>query len=337
VRNEAAIVAIAPARTDDALPCLRATLSTGEILLARKIVLATGQEGTGRWWMPDFIAALPPSHRAHACDPIDFAALRGRVVAVLGAGASAFDNAAAALDAGAAEVHVFCRRAEPTVVQRYRWLTFAGFLRHIGDMPDAWRWRFMSTILRPREGFPPGTYARVSAFPNFTLHTGRTWTDAAIRDGRVLLDTPHGPFAADFAICGTGIRQDVSLRPELAACAANIATWADRYTPPEDERNDRLGRFPYLADDYAFTEREPGRTPWIADLHLFAIASSMSFGASGSSINAMTTAVPKLIHGLTRGLFRADVARHWRSLQDYAVQQVTLNPAHVVRYDRAAE
>jgi cation diffusion facilitator CzcD-associated flavoprotein CzcO len=358
VRNEAAIVAIAPARTDDALPCLRATLSTGETLLARKIVLATGQEGAGGWWMPDFIAALPthlrahaagrgwmpdfiaalpPSHRAHACDPIDFAALRGRVVAVLGAGASAFDNAAAALDAGAAEVHVFCRRAEPTVVQRYRWLTFAGFLRHIGDMPDAWRWRFMSTILRPREGFPPGTYARVSAFPNFTLHTGRTWTDAAIRDGRVLLDTPHGPFAADFAICGTGIRQDVSLRPELAACAANIATWADRYDPPPEERDEQLAAFPYLDADYAFTERVPGRTPWIADLHLFGIGATVSFGPSGSSINAMTIAVPKLVAGVTRGLFRTDLPEHWRSLQDYAVQQVTLNPAHVVRYDRAAE
>jgi hypothetical protein len=50
----------------------------------------------------------------------------------------------------------------------------------------------------------------------------------------------------------------------------------------------------------------------------------MSFGASGSSINAMTTAVPKLVHGLTRGLFRADVARHWAALQAYDVRQATV-------------
>jgi cation diffusion facilitator CzcD-associated flavoprotein CzcO len=133
--------------------------------------------------------------------------------------------------------------------------------------------------------------------------------------------TPDGRFRADFLICATGIDMDFAARPELSRCADNIATWADRYTPPEHERNDRLARFPYLADDYAFTERTPGGTPWIADLHLFAIASSMSFGASGSSINAMTTAVPKLVHGLTRGLFRADVGRHWADLQAYDVPQ----------------
>jgi cation diffusion facilitator CzcD-associated flavoprotein CzcO len=337
VRNEAAVVGIDPARTDDGLACLQAALSTGETLFARKIVLATGQDGTGCWWMPDFITALPPDRRAHAAAPIDFAALRGRVVAVLGAGASAFDNAAAALEAGAAAVHLFSRRIEPTVVQRYRWLTFAGFLKHIGDMPDEWRWRFMSTILRPREGFPPGTYARVTAFDNFVMHAGRTWSGAAIQDGRVVLQTPQGPFAADFVICGTGIRHDVALRPELSACAANIARWSDRYQPPPDEADEQLAAFPYLDADYAFTERVPGRTPWVADLHLFGVGTTVSFGPAGSSINAMTTAVPKLIAGITRGLFRADLPEHWRSLLAYAVPQVTLKPSHMVRYDPAAD
>jgi hypothetical protein len=50
----------------------------------------------------------------------------------------------------------------------------------------------------------------------------------------------------------------------------------------------------------------------------------MSFGPSGSSINAMTTAVPKLVAGLTRGLFKGDLERHWRSLQDYDVPQAVL-------------
>jgi FAD-dependent urate hydroxylase len=47
----------------------------------------------------------------------------------------------------------------------------------------------------------------------------------------------------------------------------------------------------------------------------------MSFGTSDSSINSMTTAVPKLVFGLTRGLFIGDVERHWRSLQAYDVPQ----------------
>ncbi|MFK4514334.1 hypothetical protein ABIF20_001699 [Bradyrhizobium japonicum] len=126
----------------------------------------------------------------------------------------------------------------------------------------------------------------------------------------------------------TGIDMNFAGRGELRRFAGNIATWADRYQPPASEHNARLGRFPYLDDDYAFTERVPGETPWISDIHLFAIASTMSFGPSGSSINAMTTAVPKLVDGLTRGLFRADVERHWASLSAYDVPQaVVARPA----------
>ena len=81
-----------------------------ETVLARKLVLATGIEASGRWWTPPVVEALDRRHWAHTGEAIDFGALAGRRVAVLGAGASAFDNAATALEAGAAEVAVYCRR-----------------------------------------------------------------------------------------------------------------------------------------------------------------------------------------------------------------------------------
>jgi cation diffusion facilitator CzcD-associated flavoprotein CzcO len=140
-----------------------------------------------------FVSALPRPLRAHASEEIDFAALRGRTVAVLGAGASAFDNAATALEAGAAEVHLFCRRAEPMIIQPYRWLTFAGFLRHMHEMSDEWRWRFLSYILGPARGFPQDTYTRVLAFPNFTMHVGRPWTAARAEAGRAVLRRRAAP------------------------------------------------------------------------------------------------------------------------------------------------
>jgi cation diffusion facilitator CzcD-associated flavoprotein CzcO len=327
VRNGVTAWRIAPARTDDGQPCLTVATSAGP-LHARKVVLATGQEGAGHWWMPDFVAALPAALRAHAWEAIDFAALRGKVVAVLGAGASAFDNAATALEAGAAEVHLFCRRAEPMIVQPYRWLTFAGFLRHLGEMEDAWRWRFMRTILTMREGFPQDTYDRANRFPNFLMHVGRPWEGARVgADGRAVVETPRGDFAADFLICGTGVRMDAAARPELAGCAANIATWADRYTPPEAEASPRLGEFPYLAPDFAFTERRAGETPWIADIHLFGIGTTMSFGPAGSSINAMAIAAPRVAAGVTRGLFAREMPRLWDELCAYDVAQVALDPA----------
>lgn len=297
-----------------------------DILFARKIVLATGQEGMGDWTVPEALRHLPPSLCVHAAQPIDFAGLRGKQVAVIGAGATAFDNAAVALEAGAAEVHLFCRRAEIQVIQPYRWLTFRGFLRHFCDLDDVWRWRFMRAILEMREGFPQATYDRCARHPNFHLHEGAPIEAARKAGPGVELQTPRGVFSADFVICGTGIDMNFAGRPELRNCAANIAVWADRYQPPEDERSPRLGRYPYLADDYALMERVAGETPWIANIHVFAIASTMSFGASGSSINAMTTAVPKLVQGLTRGLFRADIERHWASFRAYDEPQAIVGP-----------
>lgn len=328
VRNGVEAGRIEPARTDDGLPCLRVETSAGP-MLARKVVLATGQEDAGRWWMPDFVAALPVAFRAHSADPVEFAALRGKVVAVLGAGASAFDNAAMALEHGAAEVHLFCRRAEPQLVQPYRWLTFGGFLQNLHAVPDEWRWRFMSHVLGLREAFPQDTWDRCARHANFRMHVGRPWTDAQLQDGRVMLETPRGTVAADFLICGTGVRMDYASVPTLAAFHGNIARWSDRYAPPEAERDERLGEFPYLAPDYAFEERVPGTKPWIRDIHLFGIATSLSFGPAGSSINAMVYAVPRLAQGIIRGLFEADLPRLWEDYRRYDVKIAEIDPGRL--------
>ena len=323
VRNGVAVTDVAPAAGLLAVTVREAGME--RVLHCRKLVLATGQDGAGRWWMPDDIAALPAHLRAHTADPIDFGRLRGQVVAVLGAGASALDNAATALEAGAAEVHLFSRRAEVQLVQPYRWLTFAGFLRHVGDLDDAWRWRFMSTILAMREGFPQPTWDRCAHWPGFSLHTGTPWRGVSAVDEQVQIALDGRSFTADFVICGTGVEMDFPARPELARAAGNIATWADRYTPPAELAHARLGRFPYLSADFAFEERVPGQSPWIGHIHLFSIASTMSHGPSGSSINAMTSAVPKLVAGVTRGLFRADLDRHWAALSAYDVKQAVIS------------
>jgi cation diffusion facilitator CzcD-associated flavoprotein CzcO len=325
VRNDTEVVDIDSA--SDGLLAVR--FGDKSVQYARKVVLATGQDGAGLWWMPPFVAALPARFRAHAADPIDFAALRGRRVAVLGAGASALDNAAMALEAGAAEVTLFCRRAEPQVVQPYRWVTFAGFLRHLSDLDDVWRWRFMSRVLGLREGFPQATYDRCACHAAFRLVSAASWLSARVAGDAVEIETLAGTYTADFLICGTGVEMDFSRRPELRRVAGNIARWADRYDPPADERDDRLARFPYLGADYSLLPRATGVTDWMSDIHMFNIASTMSFGPSGSSINAMTTAVPKLVAGLTGGLFKADVARHWQSFQAYNVPQAVLNPGRL--------
>src|SRR5438874_2573109 len=69
-----------------------------------------GVAGNGGPYVPPVLSeGLPPRLYAHTADAIDFAALRGKAVAVVGGAASAFDAAAVALENGAGCVHLFAR------------------------------------------------------------------------------------------------------------------------------------------------------------------------------------------------------------------------------------
>ncbi len=323
VRNGVALLRVVPEghhlRAD-----IRDESGGASSLRARKVVLAMGIEKSGRWWMPPHVEALSVRLRAHTADDIDFAALRGRRVAVLGAGASAFDNAATALEAGAAEVRLFCRRAELQRVQPYKAISFNGFLRHFGDLPDAVRWRFMRHLLTIREALPRETWERATRHHNFHLHTGSPWQSVRVSAGGVEIATPGEAYTTDFVICGTGFEMDLACRQEISDAVPHIATWADRYTPPPGDEDARLGRYPWLGPGFELVEKRPGAAPWIADIHLFDFGTTMSFGPSGSSINGMKFAVPRLVNTLTRDLFRADVEAHYARLMAYDTPEFPL-------------
>jgi cation diffusion facilitator CzcD-associated flavoprotein CzcO len=293
------------------------TPAGAETVLARKIVLATGMEGGGRWHTPSLLHELPKPYWAQASEPIDFAALRGKHVAVLGAAATAMDNAAAALEHGASAVDQYCRRPRVQSIQPYRWAAFAGFMRHIGEMDDLWRWRFLTYFLELREPFTRDAWSRVSRFPNYRMFTDRPWQRLEVADGRVVLHTPQGREFADFLIAGTGVDVDHRLRPELAHFADQIATWNDRFKPPIGEENPRLGLYPYLSPSFSFVERVPDAAPGLRNIHCFNFAATLSFGPSGAAIRPMKYLVPRLVRALTRDLFRGDIAAHWQNFRDF--------------------
>jgi len=70
--------------------------------------------------------SLPPSLYAHTCQAIDFSSLVGKRVAILGGGASAFDNAQHALECGVGEVHVFVRRDSLPRINPIRQMEYTG-------------------------------------------------------------------------------------------------------------------------------------------------------------------------------------------------------------------
>lgn len=321
VQNNAHVETIAWLATDNCFAVRISTPTGNETRYARKIVLATGIEGSGAWQTPAQIREnLPPTLYAHTHDAIDFEALRGKRVGVLGAGACAFDNAAVALETGAAEVHQFFRRKTLVRVNPYRWMEFVGFLKHHADLPDPERWRFILQVLRMGQLPPANTYARVVRFPNHFLHPDSPFTDVQSKGDGLCVTTPHGTFALDFLIVGTGFLTDLSLRPELTALMPHIALWSDRYTPPENEQNDELARHPYLGPHFEFQEKTPGSTPYLASVFNFTFGSLLSLGLGGASISGMKYGLPRLIAGITKQLYLEDSDRFYDSLCGYDVE-----------------
>jgi FAD-dependent urate hydroxylase len=292
------------------------------VVYARRVVLATGIEGSGQWQIPSLISENIPEHLyAHTRWDIDFAALRGKRIAVLGAGASAFDNAATALEHGASEVHMYFRRKSLVNVNAYRWAEFVGFLRHMGDLPDADKWRFIQQILRMGQLPPADTYQRAREFPGFQLRPGSAWKSVTTRGETIAIETAQGTSEYDFVIVGTGFVTDLRLRPELANLEQHIARWSDRYTPLAGDESDELARHPYLGPAFEFSEREPGEAPYLRNLYNYTFGCLLSLGFGGASISGMKYSVPRLVSGITRSLFVEDRARYFESLSQFAERE----------------
>lgn len=316
VENGVEVLRITPL---DGLLKLQLTGAREEMILTRKVVMATGREGMGYPTIPDFVKNLSRECWAHSSDEIDFAALRGKRVVVVGIGASAVDNAAEALEAGAAEVRHLIRRKTMPTINKMMGIGSYGFTAGFPVLDDEWRWRFMHYSFVTQTPAPRGSTLRVSRHDNAYFHFDAGIEAMSLVGDEVLIDTVGGRrFATDFVILGTGFTTDPMARTELAGYADKIRLWRDVYTPPSELAHEDLGKFPYLAGDFAFQEREPGSAPWLRDIHCFNYGATVSLGKVSGDIPAISDGARLLTQTLAAGFYRADIQRHWQGLQDYA-------------------
>lgn len=294
-----------------------------EVMYTRNVVLATGIEGCGQWIVPDIIARnIPKALYAQTAEDIDFTRLAGKRVAVIGAGASAFDNAAEALEHDAASVDLFVRRKKLPTVNPYRWMEYTGFLRHFADLDDKDKWRFMRYLFAMNQPPPQDTYLRVTRFENFTMHLGSPVVDVGSADDKLWLQTPQLRAEFDFLIVGTGFKVDLALRPELQRFCDKISLWADHYQPAEDEKDPLLASFPYMSPAFQFTEKVPGTAPFLKHIFSYTYGSVPSLAAS-AGISALKFGMERLVAGITRELFCTDADYHYNALKSFNEKELT--------------
>jgi cation diffusion facilitator CzcD-associated flavoprotein CzcO len=287
-------------------------------VLARRVILATGYDSNGAWHIPEFLSeALPPEVCRHSNHVIDFDALRGKRIGILGHGASAFDTALAALRHGAHSVDLCFRRRDLPRVNPHRWAEFAGFLKHFPELDDATRWavaHFFDTADQPPARH---SFDAACAQAHLKIHAATPWTRASYEGGAIHIETPSGAFVFDQVIAATGSKADLHLRRELRDIVDGIALWRDRYTPPEDLAHPALGHYPYLGHHYEFTAREPGAAPYLTHLYAYNFSSFVSCGPHSTSISGHKHALPRLIRGVTGSLFREQSASLLPSVKAY--------------------
>ena len=173
--------------------CTSSTDGAQRVETARKVVLANGYAGAGGPNVPEFIRALPANLWTHTTGNIPLDALRGKVVGIVGAGSSAFDAAAVALESGASEVHLFSRRSyidyqgQPARTGRDTAAAGAAPDRGYGNMleltyelPEVVRWRNFLLGDRRVASVPLDSLDRAVAFDNFHIHLDSSLADVAL-------------------------------------------------------------------------------------------------------------------------------------------------------------
>ena len=301
VRNGTRVLAVAPAV--EGVHRLRVAGPAGEeVLLARKVVLATGIQGGGEWHVPPMIAAaLPPARYAHTSAPIDYAALAGKRIAILGGGASAFDNAQHALGEGVVEAHVFVRRPALPTVNPIRHMEQAGLIARFPALGDADKYRMMRSFFARNQPPTNDTFRRAAAWPGFHLHLGAPWLTVRETAAGAEVTTPQGTFTFDFLVLSTGLVTDPSLRPELAAVAQHIARWRDRYAAPDPVPV--IDDHPYLGPGFQFLPRDADAAPLLHGLFAFNYSALISLGLSASALSGLKQALPRLASAVADELF----------------------------------
>ena len=316
LRSEHRITAIVP-RADSLVRLDLSTPDGAVSVLARRVVLATGRDGLGGATVPDFVSHLPRDTWAHSSDDMNYAALAGKRVVVIGAGSSSMDSAATALELGAASVDLLIRRPDLPRINKGKGAGSPGLTHGHYDLPDEAKWRIRHYINAVNVPPPRGSTLRVSRNPNVRFNFGCPILSVSMAGESLRITTPKGVFEADFLVVATGFRIDWFSRPEFAAIAPHVRAWGDRFTPPAGQEDQELNDSPDLGPAFELQEKVPGECPGLDRVHCFCYPAALSHGTVSGDIPNISDGARRLSAGIASLFYREDFEHHYARLLAY--------------------
>jgi cation diffusion facilitator CzcD-associated flavoprotein CzcO len=299
---------------------IRLSFDNGQTTAARRVILATGRDGLGGPIMPATFAPLPATHCVHSSADIDFAGLRGKTVGVIGVGASAFDNAGTALEAGAASVTMLFRRADIPRINKGLGVNSPGMNAGYYDLPPERRLAITSYIAETGSTPPRLSIIRCTRHPNFHWASSCPVRAARMDGNQAVLDTPRGDMRFDFVIVATGFGTDMTRRPELTHLAAAAQRW-DEAHPPVAQLGADYGASPFLGEHMQFLPRTPS-DEWVQRIYCLNFAGTLSHYKLTGDIPAISDGAQRITNGITRAFFTEDYEDHFQRLLDFQTPEV---------------
>src|SRR5690606_25523104 len=248
-------------------------------LLARRVVLATGRDGLGGPWVPEWAHELPRERWMHSADFWDDNVFKGKRVVVIRVGASAMDSAATALENGAARVHLLARRPYIPRINKSKGSVSPGMTHGFWKLPDEWRWRIRHYINAQQVPPPQGSTLRVSQHANAFFQ-------------------PKRPDSSDYAHTNR-------LR-------------VDRLPPANDEVDTELHDSPDLGPSFEFRPKQRLTLPGLERVHCFCYPSTLSHGKVAGDIPQISDGAERLARNLCALFLEEDMSYHFEALQAYA-------------------
>ncbi|MDP4908474.1 MAG: NAD(P)/FAD-dependent oxidoreductase [Burkholderiaceae bacterium] len=322
IRNEHLVLEVNP-REDQLVELLVQHPKGIEKILARRVVIASGRDGLGGPSLPDFANKVPSQLRAHSSDSLDYHSLKGKRVGVIGAGASAMDSAATALECGAKSVDMLIRRADLPRINKGKGAGNPGLTHGHMDLPDEWKWRIRHYIQAQQVPPPRGSTLRVSKHGNARFNLGCPINDITVSAERSLtIHTPKGIFELDFLIFATGFKIDWLARPEYAVIAKHLRTWGNRYQHEVGLEDIELQDSPDLGANFDLREKIPGECPGLERIHVFCYPAALSHGTVSGDIPAISDGAKRLAQGIASLFYREDIADHFKNIQNFSEPEI---------------
>jgi len=288
-----------------------------EIVTTRKLVLATGREGQAHPRIPEVLRPHLGKTVWHASEDINFESLKGKNVAVVGVAASAVDNAATAIEAGANHVTLLVRANAVPRVNKPKGASFPGFVEGFSKLNPSMRFKFMDYMAGKRIPPPRDSVQRLFKNSNVNMWLGAPITGAETNGEQLCLSTSKGNITVDAVILGTGFYIDMTAADELRPFLSKIMTHADLLNDEPINKDNEWLTFPALSSSFQYQERIKGSAPYLRNIYCFSYAAAMSHGNVAGDIPAISDGADRLSRGLTGDLFSEDAEFHWKSTCKY--------------------